>query len=329
VTGAGARARRWRSHAFGLALDGSFALAGCPESAAPDGFPLVKIELGDRRSLQRLLPPASNPIAWRHDAAGRWTPDVIGHHTAGYLLDEKGVGVFHISRTGKHVRCALARGPAWRWQRFLFGRVLPFASTLRGLEPWHASAVAFPGSAGAVALVGDSHSGKSTLAAQLLLDGADFIADDVLALDVRDGGVTAHPGPGLISLRRSTVERLGPAELRRLGGRVGADTESVRLSVARHERSLPLAAVYLLEPAPADASPRLTPLAAPDPRLLLGGTFNLATQDPARLLRHLEVCATIARSVRVVRVRVPRGADHRAIAEQLQGDAKAGPGAAR
>jgi hypothetical protein len=311
--------RRWRSHAFGLALDGSFTPAGCPESAAPRGLPRVTIELADGASLRRALPATSSPIA----------PDVIGHRTAGYLLDEKGVGLFHVSRAGKHVRCALKRVAPWRWQRHLFGRVLPFASTLRGLEPWHASAVTFSASDGAVALVGDSRSGKSTLAAQLLLSGAEFVADDVLALEHGQSGVIAHPGPGLMSLRRTTVERLRRGDLSRLGVRLGADAQAVRLSVARHERPLPLAAVYLLEPAPGHVTPRLIPVPAPDPRLLLRGTFNLATQDPARLIRHLEVCAAIARSVRVVRVQVPIGADHRPLAEQLCADARARSGAGR
>jgi hypothetical protein len=102
---------------------------------------------------------------------------------------------------------------------------------------------------------------------------------------------------------------------------VGADRDSVRLAVARHEQALPLSAVYLLELAPRAKRPRLTALPSPDPRLLLGSTFNFAVRARGRLVTQLEVCAAVARSVRVVRVRIPSDTDQRALATRLLADA--------
>ena len=55
---------------------------------------------------------------------------------------------------------------------------------------------------GVVLLAGESGSGKTTLAAELMLAGLRFIADDVVALSLRGGELVVHPGPGLMSLRR-------------------------------------------------------------------------------------------------------------------------------
>jgi hypothetical protein len=311
--------RRWRGHAFGLALDGPFELLGCAESH-PVALPKVGLELSDRAALRRLMPAGSRPIAWRRDAGGAEVPDVIGHFRAGYLLDHPGFGVFHVSRSGRHVRCATAGVATWRWQRYLTGRVLPFATTLRGREPWHASAVAL--ASGAVALVGDSGRGKTSLAVHLVLQGGRLLADDVVALEPCQPGVLAHPGPGLISLREPTVAQLSAAELKALGRRVGANEHEVRIAVDRQEAPLRLSVVYVLEPVPASGPTRLTPISPADPRLLLAATFNFALNDPARLVRQLDACATVARTARIVRAEVPVGVNFRKFAEEVRVDAE-------
>jgi hypothetical protein len=174
---------------------------------------------------------------------------------------------------------------------------LPFASLLQGMEPLHACAVATPSGA-AVLLAGEPGAGKSTLAADLVLAGLRFLADDVVALRCQDGAVHAHPGADLISLRRVAVSRLGVAAVRRLGRRVGADAHGVRLAVARVSGALPVAAIYFLTasaPGPAERS-------ADGPSRLLGSTFNAIVRDPARALRQLDVCATLARTASMTEV---------------------------
>jgi hypothetical protein len=308
----------WRTHGFGLALEASFPILGCPESAVPAGLPGARLELATRAALRRAMPPDCRPVGRSRMPDGEWRVDVIGHPRAGYLMDELEVGLFHVSSGGRVIRCAASRVPRWRWQRHLVGRALPLATTLRGLEPWHASAVAVNGQA--IALVGGSGAGKSTIAAELILRGAQLVADDVLALGGGDGRVVAYPGLGLMSLRRPGVDRLAPSLLRRIGEPIGGNEHSIRLAVARREEQLPLGAVYLLK----RGSSPLTVLTRPDPAQLIGATFNAQIRPRSGLVRQLEVCAQIARSVRVCTVGVVVDGDYGAVAEQVLTDAAGG-----
>jgi hypothetical protein len=123
------------------------------------------------------------------------------------------------------------------------GTVMAFLLTLRGVTVLHASAVAVDGRA--LAFVGPSGRGKSTLAALLCLDGAGLITDDVLAID---------PGPPVTGIGGATELRLreAAASLADVRGdlakRVTADQRTaVTLERSAHER-LPLAAIVV--PAP-------------------------------------------------------------------------------
>src|SRR5215211_5429809 len=95
------------------------------------------------------------------------------------------------------------------------GQVLPIAALSQRLELLHASAVALDGRI--FAFTGAGGAGKSTLAARLILAGASFISDDVLAVERVDDQVIAHPGPALMNLRESPVPVLNARERSRLG----------------------------------------------------------------------------------------------------------------
>jgi hypothetical protein len=311
--------RRWRSHGFGLGIDSSFPLLGCSESETLDTRPWVRLDLVSRQTLRDAIPPEGrSTIGECRAPGGRRSTHVQAHPDRGYLLSATGFGAYHITSCGERVQCAPTSVAVWRWQRYLIGQVLPFVSTLRGLEPLHASAVAIDGAA--VAIVGPSGGGKSSLAAELASHGAPIVADDVLALEAGDEGLVAHPGTGLLSLRWATIHRMGRARVAQLGRRVGANAEAVRLSVPRQEAPLPLAVLYRLEAASKLREVQLVSTPAPDPRTLLGSTFNLAVRTPTRLAKQLDVCARLARTVRIVTVRIPPEADHAQVAEELLDD---------
>ena len=109
------------------------------------------------------------------------------------------------------------------WQRFLIAQVLPFAAALNGLEVLHASAVAFGDRA--LALIGASGAGKTSLALAACRLGAELIADDVLALERREDRLLAHPGAPLAGVAHAEAERLGPGL-----------ASSVQLAVNERER---------------------------------------------------------------------------------------------
>jgi hypothetical protein len=309
----------WHAHAFGLALSSQFELAGLTEPAWPaNGLPQVTLSLGSEAELRRGFGAGSQPIAWRRGPDGAPVEaDLLAAPGTGYLMSGRPGGHFRISRRGDSVRCAPWPDEGWRWQRYLFGRVIPFAATLHGLEPLHASAVELGGAA--VALLAAPGVGKTTIAADLVLRGARLIADDVAVVEVSEGKPVLHPGPPLMSVRTIPRPLFGPGELASLGQALGADGGSVRLAVGRVERPLPLRLVYLLRRG--DAAPvRLETCHRAEPARLLAATFNFALRDPDRLRRLLDVAAVLAATVAQIRVTVPTGCDLRRLAARIHDD---------
>lgn len=305
----------WRGHMFGLAVHSSVPLAGCQPSPAPLGGPTTCILGTDRREVLRALPRNAQPIGWRTEPDGHKVADVLAHPEAGYRLPAPGFGTFHISAPGTRILAAPNAIPDWRWQRYLIGRVLPFAALLQGLEPLHASALG-TASGGALLLAGEPGAGKSTLAAALMLGGLSFMADDVVALQCQDSVVYAHVGADLLSLRPASVARLGAAAVRRLGRRVGADATGVRLAVSRPGARLPVQAIYFLTAS--GPSPAQRP--ADGPSRLLGATFNAVIRDPGRVVRQLDICATLARTVPITDLSISAGQDPYAAADRILGE---------
>lgn len=82
------------------------------------------------------------------------------------------------------------------------GSVMSFVLSLRGSTVLHASAVAVDGAA--LAFIGQSGRGKSTLAAVMCLHGAELVTDDVLVVE---------PGPPVMAVGGATELRLRPAAM--------------------------------------------------------------------------------------------------------------------
>src|SRR4051794_268878 len=236
--------------AFGLVLDSDLELPGL---AGPSRGGTVAA--GARRTVVRRAEAAELDAEWPRAAARVLSEEAVEDGSlrsvavaqgAGYRLDAPGFGLAHVSTDGSLVRCAPPPGGEgdWRWQRFLVGRVLPFAATLAGLEPLHAGAVV----AGdrAVAVLGATGTGKSSVTARLMLEGAPFLTDDVLALEPSgDGGVIAHPGAAIVAVRDAEAAVLGE-RLSALGAPLGAGGGKHYLRPARAAGPVALGAVVLL-----------------------------------------------------------------------------------
>jgi hypothetical protein len=298
---------------FGLALTVGFEVPGLPRA---DGLP------GGRPAALELLSPDEAERRWPAGEAKvvlrQWRPEMVleWRDGSGYRLTAAGFGRYLLAADGSWIGCAPPAGDEpWRWQRFLTGQVLPLASVLRGLEVFHASAVALGG--GAVAFVAGSGVGKTSLAYNLVRRGAAFVADDVLALEVAGDVVLAHPGAGLVNLRHAEAEAQ-----RRAGHGVGApslgsDDKGLRLRLDPRPEPLPLRAFCLLAREPAGAPLRIV-LAPPDPRRILAATFNFAIRTPERLARQLDVAGAIATASRVVDVRFPPEVDAAELAARVE-----------
>ena len=200
------------------------------------------------------------------------------------------------SRDGTRVWLAPGGVEEWRWQRLLTAQVLPIAALAQGLELLHASAVQVDGRV--LAFAGPSASGKSTLAARLVLAGASLVSDDVLALQRVEDDVVAHPGPALMNLRESSPPIFTARDRARLGAELGRDEGASRLQVGRKAGISPLRVLYLLRRNNTLTGPvRVTRLSPPPAFELLGAAFGTAIRTQARLIAHLDLCAHLARSV--------------------------------
>jgi hypothetical protein len=121
---------------------------------------------------------------------------------------------------------------------YLLGPLLGFALRLRGVLALHASAVLLDGRA--VALIGPSGAGKSTTAAAFAAAGVPVLSDDVVALRVVDGVVTAYPAYRLL--------RLWDESEQMLFGTVG---QLPSLTPTWDKRAMPLGSEFPFHGAPA------------------------------------------------------------------------------
>lgn len=281
----------------------------------------INLVLPDDLDLRGLSPPDDDlgaPTAVRNDPTGprdRWsgaqpkrTREVryeellmlsVDHDPArGYLLQAPGIGAALISSDGLEVCCA-PEPDTTEWKSLLVGQVLPLAATVRGLEVFHAAGVAR--GCRTYMLCAAQGVGKTSLAAHLVLAGAQLLSDDVVAVDDR---LIAYPGGGILHLRNPELEALGSRPLpglRRLGTARGRTT----FAADHLSRAHRLGGIYLLERAGGGAA--IEPVAHPSPFSVLGATFNLSVQTDTRLIHHLELCIRIAESVPIFRVRIVPG----------------------
>ena len=279
-----------RGSAFGLDLRGGFEAPGLLDDvAAPTAPGSALLQLCGQAELDALWPRDTAESVVDAPLAGGGLRLVIERHAdAGWMLQVPGWGAHLISPAGDRVRSAPPRQEPWRWQRLLTGQVLPLAATLQGLEVLHASAISIGG--GAVALVGASGAGKTSLAIRLAMAGALLVSDDVLALRASDGRVLAYPGPRLVNVPPDWPERDVPL----IGRRVGRDEAGWRVCVAGARGSLPLRAVFFLH---RGETPSVRPFPDVGPLPLLRNVFSSALRTPERLERQLTLCATVAAEV--------------------------------
>jgi len=160
----------------------------------------------------------------------------------------------------------------------------------------------------AVAFIGASGAGKTALASRLVIRGAAFVTDDVLALELRDGEVLAHPGAPFMAVRSEDREVI--ADPSGALDTVGA-TDKVHVLPPRLSGPARLGALYYLEARPdRDSVPNRTVVIAaldqPDPRRLLAAAFVPYVMTPTRLRLHLEIAQALGTGVAQFRLQSPR-----------------------
>jgi hypothetical protein len=268
--------------AYGLAIESEARLPGL---GAPSG--------ATRRTRHRIVPaaaiaaPAGSLIG---EAEGGRERIAYYRHGDGILIRGGRYGDHLVEAGGEQVLSAIGAADPDLWTGHVLGQALPLAASLRGLEIFHAGAVAGPG--GVLALAGPSGAGKSALVDALVAAGAGFFTDDVLAVELAEGVPVAYPGPTLLRLRG------------------GAGKSTTAVSGVR--RRLPLLAFLRLAPEPDADAVELGP--CPTERLL-ETTFDGITPTAERRLRLLEVAAAIAPVAH--ELRFPAGGEPGAVATAI------------
>ncbi len=257
---------------------------------------------------------AAEPPGWsrgeqlceQREADGSVSYRIEADPRAGYLISGPEYGCHLLSADGSRLVCSPGVDPAEvGWQRLLIAQALPFAALLHGLEIFHASAVALDGRA--VAFLGTSRAGKTSMALELCRRGASFLADDVLAVERVEDRLICQPGTPVAGVDRDETERLRRSGLWPEQDVLATNERELLLPVACAGSPAPLGALFFLERTlEGPAEPRFE--AVTDPRLLLAATFNFVLTTPERLGRLLDICA-LAAAQRVERVLIGPDAD--------------------
>ena len=186
-------------------------------------------------------PPPGTVIASYSTKAGTWyTGTATGD---GYLMRFADCGEFVISAQLDRVEVRRDwAGEAHILPVLMAGTVGAFLLTLRGATVLHASAVAIDG--GALAFIGNSGRGKSTMATVMCLAGADLVTDDVLTIDVGPP-VTCRGGASELRLRAGAA----PLADQSAASRRTTEDDRLALSSARAvDAPLPLGAIVVPSP---------------------------------------------------------------------------------
>jgi len=311
-----------RSRAFGLEVEADFPISGLPPARGPLNGSPTTVELVSTATLERAWRAAKpTRLEDTRDADGHLVLGIDRDDRLGYRLSAPNWGEYLSSADGRHLRCAPPQLESWRRARFLTGRALPLAATLHGLEVFHASAVSLGDAA--IAIVGPRHIGKTSIAVNLVLRGASFLTDDLLALERAQDHILAHPGAAVMGVREAEYRLIEPEQRRRLG-RFVQRLDKYFAEVAREERPLRLGIMYFLERRRGTRELAIDEMLEPDPRLLLASSFfNRIVGSPERLRAQLDLCAQLSHTTVLCRASVPPSVGASALAEALAGDAAA------
>lgn len=184
----------------------------------------------------------------------------------------------------------------------LAGSGMAHALTADGHSPLHASAVESGGRA--IAFIGPSGKGKTTLAALLCSDGARSVTDDVLRCEIEAGGAICFRGGSRLRLRPQAA-----ALAAGLGGSAPtADGRTSALAEPTALEQMPLAALVVPMPSRDSIELSLRRLRGREAATeLLRSPRLLGWLDPELRMRHLDLCQGLAELVPVLEATVPWG----------------------
>jgi hypothetical protein len=218
---------------------------------------------------------------------------------------------FLVSADGRLVAARpLCRSSAEAFHTYLLGQALSFALIKQGFDPLHATVVAIDGVA--VAFLGESGYGKSTLAAAFVRAGHRLLTDDLLVLSEDGGGFTAHPGPPRIKLFPEIARSVLSPKVH--GIPITKTTPKLVIPLEGEQTvdyAVPLKTVYVLgRPSGSLRTLETVTIRRLSQRqaclALIRNTFNTAVTDSERLIRQFAFATNVALTVPVKLMAYPR-----------------------
>ncbi|MCM8812188.1 MAG: hypothetical protein NC910_03945 [Candidatus Omnitrophica bacterium] len=237
----------------------------------------------------------------RLPSAGRRRPYAVSFSGHEALIGWKGIGRFHVMG-GRHVLVDSDPGvyPPLL-QQVIVGSVMGIVLHQRRLLVLHASAVALGNEA--VLFLGGKGWGKSTLAAFMVSKGADLVADDVAAVDWRDGRPVVLRGNLQLRLWPDALSALGESPA---GFQKAVPSQEKRICPPRSflERTFsPIRRIYLLQKS---RRIRVEKIAAAGAAIeLIRHSYRVEWLHDADPSVHFSRCTDLASSVAVRRLLRP------------------------
>jgi len=224
-----------------------------------------------------------------------------------YLLRFPELADFEVSADGTEVIAHPAPDSDDSTVEHLYiNQLVPLALSRQGRPAYHASVVTVPG--GAVAFLGKTGMGKSTLAASFALSEAAFLTDDALLIEESDEGCLAMPSHPSLRLWEDSVEALA-SEANPLADPVSYSTKARLLAggaLAYIDEPQPLLAAFVLERHSA-TDVTIDALTGLDRYMgWLGNSFLLDIEDHELLARHFEWTHRISGAVPTFELDYPR-----------------------
>ncbi len=224
----------------------------------------------------------------------------------GYAVEAHGIATFAVHPDASRIECELASDEVGGLllEQLVVDQVLPRMLHTLGRPCLHASAVDL--GSGAVAFVGETGAGKSTLSAAACEGGAMLVCDDCLGSTATEDGIVAHRGYGSVRLWPDAAEAL-----RDDADALPSATPRVHKKRAPYPMvrgDLPLAAVVRLRRGGDEAT--VVRLRGAESMRALGAHVHRMAEDDVRgMRREFEMLGLIAERVPIYELTVPRGHD--------------------
>jgi hypothetical protein len=234
-------------------------------------------------------------------------------------VSESGEGLFTIDAAAEHVDVSWTRGmPVDDLIAYLIGPVIGCLLRLRTTVCLHAGVISIDDQA--VVVIGAKGAGKSTLTAAFAYDGNPILADDIAALRDEGAHLAVQPGYPRLRLWPDAIESItarsardSPLVMSSMDKRLQMLTEDPAATRWRFQsQSLPLAAIYLLDPHRSRKPPLVSGPMKNDAAAmfaLMSNTYANYVCNASMRGQEMKLLARVLRSVPLMMVRPQSGFD--------------------